>query len=364
MGRVGLSTLGRVDVAVIGAGLAGGLLALALAEQQLSVVLIGPAPLAGWLSGQGAGPIAPATAWSYAGVGGAALGPWKALEQRHGDLGLVPRRLHVHGSPLAPVAWLWRREPFAQLDLARFAPALSARLEHLGVRQIAAAVLGPPSPMQGEGAGGWQLALQSADGRAGELVARQVVLAAGAGCRALWPPLPERLRTSWAGLLQLECWPDPAPRPSRWLRRVRAGGMVLPSRFERLDLERRSATLEQPAWVVDAGLVPWGEGALLGQISLVRPGVELGEPPDAAWMEAQLRRGLAQLDPTLAALPGRYCQVPVSFCTDGRPLVGPIDEAPGLWVFAGFSGAFFQVPAAATEQAAAMATASAAARAS
>ena len=93
MGRVGLSTLCGVDVAVIGAGLAGGLLALALAEQQLSVVLIGPAPLAGWLSGQGAGPIAPATAWSYAGVGGAALGPWRALEQRHGDLGLGPRQI-------------------------------------------------------------------------------------------------------------------------------------------------------------------------------------------------------------------------------------------------------------------------------
>jgi glycine/D-amino acid oxidase-like deaminating enzyme len=62
-------------------------------------------------------------------------------------------------------------------------------------------------------------------------------------------------------------------------------------------------------------------------------------------MEARLRQGLAELDPQLAALPGPYRQVPVPFCSDGRPLAGPVDGAPpGLWAFSGFSGAFTAVP--------------------
>ena len=369
-----------VDVAVIGAGLAGALLALSLAERGLGVALIAPEPLAALVAGEGPsrlGPScwAPATAWSYAGVGGAALASWQALQQRHGDLGLVPRPVRQHGSlldplaQLAPLAWPWRPQTYAQLDLARLAAALSELLERWGVSQVAGAVVGPPSPAdalvdasdaaapahQGAAARGWQLAIQSPDGSAKQLVARQVVLAAGAGCRALWPALGERLRTSWAGVLELASWPDPSQCRSRWLRRARAGAMVLPRRFQRLALEQRASSLEEAESIVDPGLVPWAGGALLGQISLVRPGPELGEPPDPGWMEARLRRGLARWDPALAALPGRYRQVPVSFCTDGRPLVGPIANAPGLWVFAGFSGAFFQVPLAAAEQAAAIA---------
>jgi glycine/D-amino acid oxidase-like deaminating enzyme len=49
--------------------------------------------------------------------------------------------------------------------------------------------------------------------------------------------------------------------------------------------------------------------------------------------------------PALARWPGRFQQVPVSFCTDGQPLVGPVTGAPpGLWSFVGFSAAFLAVP--------------------
>ena len=41
---------------------------------------------------------------------------------------------------------------------------------------------------------------------------------------------------------------------------------------------------------------------------------------------------------------GRFRQVPVPFCTDGRGLAGPVAGAPGLWAFTGFSGAFTTVP--------------------
>ena len=354
---------GVVDVAVIGAGLAGGLQALALAERGLAVALIAPEPPAIPFPGEGLGqdPVqgpggwSSATAWSYGGVGGASLAPWRAMEQRHGDLGLASRPLRLHGSLLG---WLGgSRNPgdFAQVDLGRLAAALTGLLERFSVRRIQAEVVGPPRPQPQ--AASWQVAVEAPGLGIQTLEARQVVLAAGAGCRALWPGLSERLRISWAGVLQLRAWPDPGQCRSRWLRQARAGAMVLPRRFRRIDLERRAPTLEHPAWVVDPGLVPWGGGALLGQISLVRPGLDLGDPPEAHWMEEQLRSGLAQFDAALAKLPGRYRQVPVSFCWDGRPLVGPVAQAPGLWVLAGFSGAFFQVPQASAEQADAIAAA-------
>ena len=59
------------DVAVIGGGLAGGLVALALAERGLAVVLVSAASLGLPTALGPTTPLAPATSWSYAGV----LGP-------------------------------------------------------------------------------------------------------------------------------------------------------------------------------------------------------------------------------------------------------------------------------------------------
>jgi glycine/D-amino acid oxidase-like deaminating enzyme len=112
-------------------------------------------------------------------------------------------------------------------------------------------------------------------------------------------------------------------------------------------LEQRAGALAQEEWVVDPGLACLGDGLLLGQISLVRPGLELGAPPDRAVMESRLRQALGHFDPVLAELPARYRQVPVSFCMDGKALAGPVAGAPGLWALAGFRGAFGEVPRAA-----------------
>jgi glycine/D-amino acid oxidase-like deaminating enzyme len=95
---------------------------------------------------------------------------------------------------------------------------------------------------------------------------------------------------------------------------------------------------------VDPGLLPWGECWLAGQISLVRPGLGAGSSPDGALQEQRLRQALAPLLPGLGHWPGTFLQVPVSFCSDGEPLVGPVAAAPGLWVFAGFSAAFTAIP--------------------
>jgi glycine/D-amino acid oxidase-like deaminating enzyme len=153
------------------------------------------------------------------------------------------------------------------------------------------------------------------------------VLAAGAYCRQLWPLLPQRLRSSWAAALELASFPAPLGRAAAWL----------PVSFGRVALERRAAGLSQPEWLVDGGLVPRAEGALLGQHTLVRPGLELGPAPPPLEVEGQLRN-------ELAALPGCLRQAAAAFCSEGLPLVGPLADAPGLWMFTGFSAGFSQVP--------------------
>ena len=338
------------DVAVIGGGLAGGLVALELAERGLAVVQISGASLGLPTSLCPATALGPATSWSYGGVLGPGLGAWGELQERHGDLGLRPRRLHRHGHAwLDPVRLVssrlmpGARQAFGQVDLIRFCQALPLALDRMGVRQLQAQVAHPPRSL-GEL---WQLELQGQGGALLSVQVGQVVLAAGAGCRALWPGLSQSLRSSWAGILHLEAWPDPKRYPSRWLRRARGGGVVLPQAMVRPSLEQRAGALTQEEWVVDPGLACLGDGLLVGQISLVRPGLELGAPPDLAVMESRLRQGLGRFDPVLAELPARYRQVPVSFCLDGLPLAGPVAGAPGLWAFAGFRGAFGEVPRAA-----------------
>lgn len=288
-------------ITVIGGGLAGSLLALELAALGHAVRLI-----------EAAGDDH-ATALSYGLIPPGGGGPWRSLRHRHGIEGLQRRWLRF--GPRGALV------PALQVDPQRYALSMRGALQQLGVlRQVRR--LNQPAELEPL------------------LVAGPVVLACGSGCRQLAPQLSVRLRSSWAGLLELS--PDAMPGP-RWLAR-------LPARFERLALERRCPPPPQEQWIVDAGLVPCGARLLAGQITLLRPGLEAGPPPDPAVMEQQLREGLAKRWPRLAQLPGRYRQAPVSFCSDGVPLA----EACGadLWVLAGFSGAFAELPAAAADLAA------------
>ncbi len=320
-------------VAVVGGGLAGSLLALALVDRGLAVTLVD-------------GPRDQATALSYGGVawwagGTGPLGQlirrapscWRQLQARHGGLGWHGCGLRLHGggwtTPLL-------RPPFAQVDSAVLMAALPALLAARGVRLCRARVLAPPGPL----GAGWQLELDPG----GSLAVDQVVLAAGAGCRTLAPELPERLRTSWAGVLTVGPLSVDAAVASPWLAQVRRGCIVQPRHWQRPALEQRAPGLAEDGWIVDAGLAPWGGGLLAGQISLVRPASCDGVPPAVGPMEERLRQGLRDLDPCLGALHGAFAQVPVAFCVDGLPLVGPLAGPAGRWVFCGFSGAFAQVP--------------------
>ncbi len=320
-----MSNVAVIDVAVIGGGLAGSLLALEMAALGLAVQLI---------DGDGTAPSPShpaATAWSYGAIAPLGGDCWAQLQRRHGDLGW---RRHWF-RPLGPGAPLggWLPLPCSRVAADPFQRLLPGALERLGISRHRGRVerLLPPAP----GCRAWRLQLA---GVPAPLRARQVVLAAGAGCRALWPALPERLRVSWAGVLLLQPqaagWPWGGP-----------GAMRLPTRFSRKALEARAPELQQEAWAVDPALLPWGDRWLAGQITLVRPGLAIGEPPPADRQERRLRACLAPWLPALAHWPATLQQVPVAFCTDGRPLVGPVDGAPpGLWSFAGFTAAFSAVP--------------------
>lgn len=319
-----------MTVAVIGGGLAGALLALELRQRGASVALIDAGTAGGC-----------ATALSYGAVAAWAAPPtplgrqmrqaprrWGELQQRHGALGWRRRWLRLHGQ--GGLRWLGGLPlPCGQVEAARFAAAMAQVLENAGVQRRQAQVERLEC-VQPNGGAGWRLQLAGGDAMEAEVV----VLAAGARSRELWPDLSASLWVSWAGVIELERWPAG----------YRRGQLVLPGSFARLGLERRAPELHQEQWVVDAGLVPWGETALVGQISLVRPSSLAAEPPDAALMERCLREALERFDPALARAPGSYRQAPVAFCTDGQPLVGAVPEAPGLWQFTGFSAAFAQVP--------------------
>jgi glycine/D-amino acid oxidase-like deaminating enzyme len=321
-------------VVIVGGGLAGSLLALELRAMGAAVTLIDGPPGDDSCS---------ATEISYGVIPGWPLAPtplarrsakasrhWRSLEQRHGPLGWQRRGLWLHG----PSRWLSLLGrlgllPLAQVDTAVLAQRLPVALEQAGVERRSARVeaLTPA-------AGGWTLQLSDGSTCSGD----QVVLAAGAGCRQLWPGVPQVLRRSWAAVLELSAFPTALGPPAAWL----------PQGFARLALERRAASLEQSDWVVDPGLVPWGGGALVGQHTwIAAQGADAAGPPAAARCEQQLRVELAARTPwTLDGAIGSAVlrQAAVAFSSSGAPLVGPVEDAPGLWLFTGFSGAFAQVP--------------------
>lgn len=334
---------GSHPIVVIGAGLSGSLLCLALARSGGEVTLVGPSP--------GSGPFTSATGISYGSMAGWSAGcRWRRLQRLHGPMGWHPSRLLLHRSEgqVAPLSRLAPLLPFSRVDARELASFLPDRLDRVGVRRLT----DPVEDLAPGPGGGWRLRLAAGTGspRGTEIAAGRVVLAAGAACRTLWPDLPQRLRASWAGVLLLS--PNPGGNP--WLERVRRGWVVQPAGWKRPALERRVDACPGECWIVDAGLAPWGDGAVLGQISLVRAGPQPIPPPDPLPMERRLRQGLASLDPRLADLPATYHQVRVPFCTDGRPLAGPVAGVRNLWVFSGFSGAFAVVPQAAEKLAGAL----------
>ena len=217
-------------VVVIGAGIAGSLLALALARRGLRVRLVSQA--------DPPGPTTASTAslLSYGSMlGQGAARPWQRLERRHGPLGWRPSALVQHSWPgliaaLPPplqdglTTWL----PVSRVDGRLLQAGLGAALQAADVQQCQARV----ERLESVGLRDWRVRLRPAAVEgvdrdlAGEeeLRSATVVLAAGSGCRRLWPALPGRLRSSWAGVLVL----PRIPAGNRWLEQGRRGESSAP----------------------------------------------------------------------------------------------------------------------------------------
>lgn len=365
----GPGCLASDPVVVVGAGLTGGLIALALARLGLTVIQVAPPNQEPEASATGTsatgtsatGTSANSTSATGLSYGSLSLGTtgraWRNLERLHGPLGWTACGLKLHDR-----GWLGRRLtlPASRVDGPTLMAALPRALAATGVQQRPALVQG----LEAGATGGWRLQLldlpppnqrQEPQGEpplgvpllgvpplgASILEARQVVLAAGAGCLDLWPPLARQLGISWAGVLALATNPGNNP----WLGQVAKGRLVLNQQEQRLGLEDQAGWLAEERWIVDASVAPWGpKGVLVGQISLVRPLEGTRQAPDPAKMEQRLRQGLQGWDPQLAALVGTYRQIPVAFGLQGRALVGPVPGAPGLWTFTGFRSPFSTAP--------------------
>lgn len=343
---------------LLGAGLVGGLLAIALAEQGAEVAL------------SGAGPSSSATAISYGGVpwwAGAktelgllqkqAPEQWQRLEQRYGDLGLHKAELLLHWQAALGEASLQQALAVIPQGLHRLSGAELQEYEPL----LAGAALGgavvlpylrldPLKLLRGLESCYGQLGIKRRGSLYGEPLVEAIagsdhtVVCAGAKTAELLEhmnlPLPALLQLSWAGALQL---------PGH---RLMGQRVVMPLQSRRREQEQMQWQAG-PTALLDAGLAPapGGEGLLVGQTSWFEC------PINAAPTEQQDRRALAAafdlLLPSITEADQRnslWLQRPVSFSRDGLPLLGALkagafQQEKALSVCAGFSTAFALVPA-------------------
>ena len=351
----GAGLISRHRVLLVGAGIAGGLLALALADEGVEVELFG-----GDLLGT-------ATGCSYGGVpwwAGAAnpLGEllataprcWDQLQQRHGDLGLRPAQLWLHWSEQAPQQAVAKvQQALAGLPQQPQLTALSAQEAIEKEPLLAGADLGGvlQLPYWRVDPLGFQQGLERAWKAAGvqrraplpadELRERHeqgepMVLCSGAATLALLKAMglqaPSVLAFSWAGVAHYG------------RAQLAAERIVMPLLGQRSARETASSG---PALICDPGLAPApGGGVLLGQTSWFDRPVDA--PPPAENDLKQLSSVRSRLAPSLSESahgPLRLQQQPVAYSRDQQPLLGPLFGCSNISLFTGFGGPFALVPA-------------------
>lgn len=130
--------------------------------------------------------------------------------------------------------------------------------------------------------------------------------------------------------------------------------IVMPAELKRFAMEAEAGRRETDAlWdeggqevvpaVLDAGAVQFRDGRLrMGQISRTLTNPEA--PVDAAASEAAIRRAVGQLLPAFEQVPGEWRRCLVAFSGDRLPLVGPIGNMTGIYLFSGFSSPFALLP--------------------
>ncbi|MEO1622318.1 MAG: FAD-dependent oxidoreductase [Cyanobacteria bacterium J06632_3] len=126
---------------------------------------------------------------------------------------------------------------------------------------------------------------------------------------------------------------------------------VMPATNARIVVENRAT--DESEWqqpnhqvmppVLEAGIIQFrNKTARIGQIS--RFHTAYTPPEEASLSEAKMRRAMEQKIPKLAGIAGTWRHCLVSFTQDGLPLLGPVSNTQGLYLFSGFTGPFALVP--------------------
>ena len=371
-----------MDILVVGGGLCGTLVALALRQRQLGVTIV--------TGSDHPQPIPTATHYSYGGIpswigvgdsgrmlSGQGLAGWLQLQEQYGDLGLRPAALMLYWSAAdnnaaveAAVEMLMAnlpaeitpehcshtdfyegglknleltcagaiRLPYGRIDGHRYQQAMATVLSHQKV------MCSPSAVAQLEVRHGQCIGAHLADGTI--LKSDGVVLATGAAMASLLP-LPkasQHFPYSWASVLPLR---QPKPHPDVILQPLLGGR-------EQMEHQGRGDL------VVDPGLAPWNGGLVFGQVTSTEHQSKLPKSPENSttmslpgpWQpsvaEGYLHHALAELAPGLVAASQqqqatvRHC--PVSYSPDGRPWIGPCPGIENLWLFGGFRGGFALAP--------------------
>jgi glycine/D-amino acid oxidase-like deaminating enzyme len=130
--------------------------------------------------------------------------------------------------------------------------------------------------------------------------------------------------------------------------------LVMPAEVERFDLEAIAGSLEKDSlWdepdleisppILDLGVIQFLDGSLrIGQISRVCTNPQ--DPGNAAESVAKIQAAIGWLLPPLADVSGQWRSCLVSFSGDRLPLVGPLPQVEGLYLFSGFSNPFAILP--------------------
>ncbi len=127
--------------------------------------------------------------------------------------------------------------------------------------------------------------------------------------------------------------------------------LIMPAMANRFEAE---ATASDPAtdslWdgppqeiappILDTGVIQFLDGTTyIGQVSRFRTDLD-ATSIDAIQSEASIRQGITAQLPCLQDLPGHWRHCLVTFSRDGLPLIGPLPEVDGLYLFSGFTSPF------------------------
>ncbi|GAB4236569.1 MAG: FAD-binding oxidoreductase [Elainellaceae cyanobacterium] len=135
---------------------------------------------------------------------------------------------------------------------------------------------------------------------------------------------------------------------------IRLNTIVMPANLKRFALEAEAGAADMDSlWsepghevttaILDAGVVQFQDGRLrMGQVSRTLTDPNASADPNVS--EKLMRQAIGNILPTLQNLPGQWHSCLVAFSGDRLPLIGPLADAEGVYLFTGFSNPFVILP--------------------